>query len=292
MQLLVYIITFPIIWLFSILPFRVLYVISDGIFLLIYHIVKYRRKVVFENLSLSFPKKSNDELKRIEKKFYRHFVDIFIEMIKFFTISKKQLDKRYSYTNIDIFDDLYLQKKSVVILASHYANWEWIVGLSPYADFKKYAIFQKIENKHFNNAIKKSRERFGTILKTTYQTKKLIENNYKNNIPSIYGLASDQSPALHKAMHWQYFLGVYVPVHTGAEMLSKKYNMNVVYAATKKIKRGYYETSFHKMEIKNSNEQDFSLTDEYIKIIEKQIYEQPEYYFWTHKRFKHRKKNP
>lgn len=291
MQLLIYILVFPIIWLLSILPFRVLYFFSDIIFILVYRVVRYRRKVVYKNIKIVFPEKTKKEIKRIEKKFYHHFIDIFVEMIKFFTISRKELDKRYVYKNIEIFDDLHKEQKSVIILASHHANWEWIVGLNPSSKFNRYAVYQKIENKYVDNAIKKSRGRFGAILTLTYKTKQLVAYNYKNKIMSIYGLASDQAPSLRESTYWNYFFGMYVPIHTGAEVLLKKYDLNAVFASTKKIKRGYYETTFTKMDVEDLKNKKFALTNTYIKMLEEQIRQQPEYYFWTHRRFKHVNQN-
>lgn len=289
MQLFVYLLVFPIVWLLSILPFRILYVISDGLFLVVYHIVKYRKKVVYKNLSLAFPEKTEKEIKVIEKKFYHHLIDVFIEMIKFFTISKKELDKRYAYTNIDIFKNLYKEKKSVIILTSHHANWEWIVGIQPKVKFNRYGVYQKIENKYINNALKKSRSRFGGTLILTRETFPFIARNYKNKTLSIYGLASDQSPAVRKSTYWNYFFNKYVPIHTGAEAIVKKYDLNVVYASTKKIKRGYYETTFTKIDTNSLKNEKFAITNTYIKMLENQIRQQPEYYLWSHRRFKHMK---
>lgn len=292
MNLIVYILVYPLIWLLSILPFRVLYFISDCFYLLIYYIIGYRKKVVFNNLKLAFPKKEYKEIIEIQKKFYHHFVDVFIEMIKSFTVSKKEVYKRYKYPNIDFFTELYKDGKSVILLGPHYANWEWIMSVDSFVDYKGYAAFTKINNPYFNNKILKSREKFGTHL---IQTSKLIPEiiyNQKNNIQSMYGLLSDQSPQLKKTHYWRNFFGVKVPVHTGGEMLAKKYNLNIVYMRVKKVKRGYYETTFSLITKDASKYPDYKLTDIFIDNVEEQVRNQPEYYFWTHKRFKHKDKVP
>ena len=290
MNLLIYILIYPLIWLLSILPFRILYLLSDILYYLIYYIIGYRKKVVLSNLKLAFPEKTNQELIRIRQKFFRHFVDIFIEMIKSFTISKNELAKRCVYPNIDVLNDLYKDGKSIILVGSHYANWEWLFGLSSFTNYKCYTAYTKVSNTYFNNKILKSRSRFGFSLKQTGRIIAEIESNKKAKIQSIYGLISDQSPQLRKAIYWNHFLNVKVPLHTGAETLAKKHNLTVVMISTKKVKRGYYENSFRIITKEPNKFPDFELTDIFHKETEKLIRSQPEYYFWTHKRFKHKGK--
>lgn len=292
MNLLIYILVYPLIWVISILPFKVLYLISDFIYLILYYIIGYRKEVVLYNLTLTFPEKSKTELIQLRKKFYHHFVDVFIEMIKSFTVSKKEVYKHYKYTNIDFFTELYKDGKSVVLVGPHYANWEWIMSLDSFVDYKGYAAYTKVNNPYFNKKVLNSRAKFGTNL---IQTSKIISEmkfNKKNNIQSMYGLLSDQSPQLRKTFYWRTFFGVQVPVHTGAEMLAKKHDMNVVYMDVKKIKRGYYETTFSLITNEASKHPNYEITDLFIDKVEKQVRDQPEFYFWTHKRFKHKDKAP
>ena len=135
MNLLVYLLVYPLIWFISILPFRILYYISDFFYLLTYYVIGYRKKIVLSNLKLAFPEKKEQELLEIRKKFYKHFVDIFMEMIKTFTISKKELDKHYTYTNIELIKELKKDGKSVILISAHYANWEWIIGMNSYINY-------------------------------------------------------------------------------------------------------------------------------------------------------------
>ncbi len=290
MNLLVYILVYPLIWLLSILPFRILYFISDCVYLLIYYVIGYRKKVVLNNLKLSFPEKSNEEIVQISKKFYSHFVDVFIEMVKSFTVSKEEVYKRYKFTNIDFFTELYKDGKSIILTGPHYANWEWIMSLDSFVDYKGYAAYTKINNPYFNNKVLQSRAKFGTHLVETSKVISEILKNKKNNIQAMYGLLSDQSPQLKKTYYWSEFLGVKVPIHTGAEMLAKKYDMNMVYIETKKVKRGYYETTFSLITNDATKYPDYKLTDIFLEKVQKQIKAQPEFYFWTHKRFKHKDK--
>lgn len=292
MNLIVYILIYPIVWFISILPFRALYFISDFIYLIIYYIIGYRKKIVLDNLKIALPEKSEKELERLSKTFYHHFTDILIEMVKSFTISKKQLAEHCIYTNLDLLDELQKDGKSIILVASHYGNWEWLFGLSSFINYKCYTAYTSVSNKYFNRKVLKSRGRFGYTLKQTGRLIAEIDDNYINNVQSMYGLISDQSPILKKTIYWSHFLGIKVPVHTGAEILAKKYDLNLVFLETKKIKRGYYENTFRLITKEPTKFPDFELTDILHRKIEKQILNQPEYYFWTHNRFKHKDKAP
>lgn len=292
MNLVVYILVYPFIWILSILPFRVLYILSDILYYIIYYVIGYRSKVVKKNLKLAFPDKSDKELIQIKKDFYRHFVDIFLEMIKSFSISSKEINKRYTYKNVELINGLYSDNKSIILMGSHYANWEWVINLGIFMKHKGYGAYKKISNPYFNKMVLKSRERFGIHILPTTQIISEIEFNHKNNIQSLYGLLSDQSPQLRKSFYWREFLGVKAPVHTGAEMLAKKYNMNVVFMDVKKIKRGYYETTFSLITDDVSKMPNHEITDIFVDKVEEQIYRDPKYYFWTHNRFKHCDKLP
>jgi len=294
MQFLAFILVYPFIWLLSILPMRVLYLISDFFYVIIYHVFGYRKNVIYNNLKLAFPEKSDKELKLIRKKFYSHFVDIFVEMIKSFTISEKQLRKRYTFKNIEVIHKLEDQGKSIMIMGSHYANWEWIFILnrSLSRDSQGYAVYNKLENKYFEDKIKKSRGRFGTNLVITVEIIEKIKENRKHNIQSIYGLLSDQSPMMIKARYFSEFMGIKVPIQTGAEFLAKENDLPVVMLITKKIKRGYFETEFKLLAENPKDFKDYQITDLFTRELEKQIRAKPEHYFWSHKRFKHRDKVP
>jgi KDO2-lipid IV(A) lauroyltransferase len=290
MNFLIYLFVYPFIWLFSILPFKVLYFISDILFLILYYIVGYRKTVVLNNLKLAFPKKNNAELLKIRKQFYKHFVDVFIEILKTFTVSKEEIYKRYTFTNVDMLNELYKDGKSLILVGPHYANWEWIMSLDTFAKFKGYAVYSKINNNYFNQKVLNSRAKFGTHLIQTSHIISEIELNSKNNTQAAYGLLSDQSPQLNKTFYWSEFLNVKVPIHTGAEMLTKKYNMNMIFIDTKKIKRGHYSTTFSLINTEAKIYPDYELTDIFLRKVEEKIEAAPEYYLWTHKRFKHMNK--
>ena len=287
MQLLIFILVYPIIWILSILPLRVLYFISDGIYILLYYVIGYRKKVVRNNLKLSFPEKTDKERLEIEKKSFHHFLDVFMEVIKSFTISKEEISKRFEYKNIEILQDFYANNKSLIIMAGHYANWEWTVNVSNFVPYKGYGAFKVIKNKYFDRKIKASRMRFGAHFIPTKEFLNLMEKHKTEKELDIYGLLSDQSPKLNKTHYWSNFMGNRVPVHTGAEMLAKKYDYPVIYFRTERVKRGYYVANVEVISDNPRDFKDYELTEIFLKKLENQIRKNPEFYFWTHKRFKH-----
>ena len=292
MQLITYILIYPLLWIISILPFKLLYAVSDFLYLFIYRVFGYRTKTVKENLRLAFPEKSKEEIKRITKIFYQHLCDMIVESVKSMTISEEEMKKRYVFTNIEEIHKLEKLNKSIVLMCGHYASWEWIFILQRYINHKGYAVYKRLANKYFDRLVKRIRARYNSYLITTKETVPILTKSKIQGELTINGFISDQSPKVEKAHHWGDFMGVKVPIHTGAEMLAKKLDMAVVFFAVKKIKRGYYETTFKTLCIDPNEFKDYEITDMFIKLVEKQIKEAPEYYLWTHKRWKHRDKVP
>ena len=292
MQLLLYILFYPIIWLISILPFPVFYLVSDGVCFLTYRVIGYRKKTVRENLALALPHLSETERRNIEKKFYSHLCDMFLEMIKTLSISQKEIEKRFTFSNLDVYLELERKHKSVAVLCAHDASYEWVISMNYYIHHKGYGIYKKIANPYFDKLVKKIRSKFKAELITTKETIATIANNYTNGELSLYGFASDQSPKKNAAYHWTPFMGHEVPVHTGAEMLAKRFDMNVIFLRTKKIKRGYYEASFEVLSDDVKSVPNYEITDRFLQLVEQQILEAPEYYLWTHKRWKYRNTKP
>lgn len=289
MQLLAFVVIYPILWVTSLLPFRLLYGVSDGLYFILYRLVGYRKKTVSENLKLVFPEKSEAERKRIEKKFYHHFCDMILEAIKSMNIRKEDMKKRFKFTNIEIIKDFEKRNKSISLMCAHYGSWEWIFILQAYTSHKTFAIYKRLNNKYFDRMIRKIRARYDSYLITTKETAAVLTENKKKGLLTINGFAADQSPKKNKAYHWNKFMGIDVPVHTGAEMLSKKLDLSVVFFSVKRVKRGFYETTFKTLTEAPNNFEDYKITDQFIALVENQIYEAPEYYLWTHKRWKHRK---
>ncbi len=289
MRFIIYLLAYPFLWCISMLPFRLLYFFSDITYLIVYYLIGYRKKTVRENLALAFPNLSAGERLVIEKKSFRHLCDMFLEMIKTMTISKKEISKRFVFSNLEVYKKLEEQERSIAMMLAHYASYEWVISMNAYVGFSAFAIYKKIANPYFDKLVRNIRSKFKAYLITTKETVPTIIRNNKNNELSIYGFASDQSPKISSAFHWQKFMGIEVPVHTGAEMLSKKYNMNVVFLKVKKVKRGYYEASFEVLSDNIKEVPNYEITDKFLKLVEQQILEAPEYYLWTHKRWKHRR---
>ncbi|QLE02657.1 lipid A biosynthesis acyltransferase [Galbibacter sp. BG1] len=292
MQLLVYILVYPLLWFISILPFPIFYKVSDAVYLLVYYVIGYRKEMVLKNLKLCFPEKSEDELLAIRKKFYKHMCDLFFEMIKSLNISEKQLNERVKFHNLELLDKYARENKSVILLCGHYANYEWVLSLSRHIKHEGFGIYAPLSNKYFNRLVKKTRRQQKGELITKSETPKTMLRNYKNNVLSLYGFVNDQSPMVHQARYWREFFGITVPVHTAAETFAKKFDHAVVFFCAKKVKRGYYETTIVDITDSPKDYPDYKITDIYTEMLEKEIRKQPEYYLWTHNRFKHRNKVP
>lgn len=290
MQFLVYILAYPILWLISILPFRIFYLFSDFVYFIVYYIIRYRRKVVRDNLTLTLPHLSKEERKKIEKKFYSHMCDMFLETIKTMSISPEEMNRRFLVTNLDLVNEYAKKGKSVILVASHYASYEWLLTINPKLDFKGIAVYKKVANPYFDKLVRKIRSKYDTELVETRKAIPTMAQNQRNGVLSMYGLASDQSPKFDRIFHSMKFMGIEVPAHTGAEMLAKKYNLSVVFVKVEKVARGYYEATFVSIADNPKDYENFEITEKYLREVEKQIYKAPEYYFWTHKRWKHRVK--
>ncbi|MGP1993959.1 lysophospholipid acyltransferase family protein [Zobellia laminariae] len=291
MQLLVFILVYPLLWLISILPYRLFYGFSDFVFFWVYRVVGYRKDVVQQNLELVFPEKTEAEIKDIQKKFYHHMCDMFLEMVKTMHLSKEEVKKRYTVKNIEVIQEIE-KEKTILVVCSHYANWEWNVSMNNYISSKGYAVYQKISNTYFDRWIKNVRARWNTTLITKEETAKTVLVNYKNNVTGIFGMVSDQSPQWHRAHYWAEFMGVKVPVINGAESLARKMDLAVVFLKVSKVKRGYYNAEFIPITTAGSSTEKNEITDKFLRLAEQQIREQPEYYLWTHRRWKHRDKVP
>lgn len=292
MQLLLFIISYPILLIISILPFRILYILSDIVCFFVYRVIGYRKQVVRNNLALALPHLTEKERLVIEKKSYKHLCDMFLEMIKTMTISKNEMDKRFTYKNLDDYKSLEKEGKSIALMLAHYASYEWAVSVNSKATFKGYGIYKKVNNKYFDSLVRSIRSKFDAELISIDKTAEVIARNYSKNIKSTYGFASDQSPQLRTQNYWHPFMGIEVPVYVGGELLSKKYDMNMMFLKVSKVRRGFYEAEFELLSNDVKSVPNFELMDLFLQKVEQQILEAPEFYLWTHKRWKHSGKKP
>ena len=291
MQRLVYILAYPFLWLISILPYRLFYFFSDLMYFLVYHIVGYRKKVVHNNLTLVFPNKTEKEKKDIQKAFYRHMCDMLLETIKTLNISEEELKKRYALPNIDLLLELE-KERSILVLFPHYGNWEWSIIVNRYVKSKGFAIYQKIDNLYFDRLIKKIRGIWSTTPISQKETVITMARNHQKGIRGAYGIVSDQSPQAHLAQYWAEFMNIKVPVYNSPEILARKYDHAVVFAKVTKVKRGFYSTEFIPIAKEGSKTKENEITDQFLRLTEEEIIQNPALYLWTHRRWKHRDKVP
>ncbi|MBQ4821610.1 lysophospholipid acyltransferase family protein [Aquimarina sp. MMG016] len=290
MQLLVYRLVYPILWMISKLPWRLFYMFSTGVYILIYYIIGYRKKTVNENLTLVFPEKTPKEIKKIAKGSYKHMCDMFLEMIKSISITETEITKRFEITNMDKLKELEIKNKSVIIMMGHYNSYEWTNSIDIISKFRCVGIYKPVKNKYFDRLAHRIRGRFGARLIPSAKVFREMTKDHNKENPelSIYGLISDQSPKLNKAMFWTDFMGIKVPAVMGGEVLAKRLDMSIFYLHVEKVKRGYYQATLIPISEDSKNSEDYDITKQFIKLLEKQIRNKPENYLWSHKRWKHR----
>ncbi len=286
MQRLVYLLIFPILWLTSIMPLRLLYIKSDVLCFLTYHVFGYRKKVVFSNLELALPEKSEKERKLIAKKFYKHLCDIIFETIKQLTISEKEIRRRFNFQNPQLLQSLYEKDKSVLLLCGHYASWEWSGIMSRQFPHKGLAVYKKLDNPSFDSLVKRIRGRFGGTIVSNKKIVPLLYRLDKKNIKTLTLILADQTPKAGAYKHRDNFMGIDVPVFTGSEELAKRLGFATMYLQVEKVKRGYYSATVELL-AENPNEvPDYRITRAFLDRIEAQIHKAPEFYLWSHKRWK------
>lgn len=271
--------------LLSYLPLSVLYLISDFLFLILYHIVKYRRKVVFDNLKNSFPNRSNIELRLIEKEFYYYLADLIVETIKLVTASEHDILKRFTINNLDLVRKFEEQNQSYLMAASHYGNWEWNTLISPLA-FKAQTliIYKELTNKSFDTFLKNVREKSGVKMVTMRSSFRAIIK-HKNELTNTV-FAADQTPAHLEAQILIDFLNQKTLVFYGLEKTARATNYPVIFCDLKRVKRGYYAADFKLVTENPSLEPENAITKKYFSLLEDRINDEPAYWLWSHKRWK------
>ena len=277
----------PIIFLFSHLPFSVLYFFSRNfLYPLLYFVVKYRKKVVSNNLRNSFPEKSNAELDKIESDFYKYLADMFVETIKSFTISEKELLERIKLENTDILLPFFEQNRSVVLTLGHIGNYELIAKAMPF--YLKHLVlipYHKMSNDFFNNLFYESRISTGAVFFPTFDTFAFLKKDYGK--PFVLALANDQSAPPTKSF-WAKFLNQDTTFFVGTEKIAKQLNLPVVFAHVTVPQKGHYTMTFELItEEPKAQDEGFIMT-KHAEMLEQDIINDPKYWLWTHKRWKHK----
>lgn len=275
--------------LISYIPFRALYVLSDGLYYILYYIIRYRRKIVRKNLTESFPTLKGKEILQVEKKFYRYFTDQVLESCKMATISPEEMKKHMKFTNIEAANAVFKEGKSIALYMGHYGNWEWISSIPLWVaeGVTSVQIYHKLRNDNTNRLILNMRERLGAISVEMRKTARYITEITNTNQVSVIGFIADQSPKKKEVRYFLPFLHHRTPILVGTEKIVKHYGFEAWFLDMKRVKRGYYEAELIRMHEEPVSLPDFELTEIYFRMLEKMIQERPELYLWTHNRFKH-----
>ena len=286
MNLLIYIVSLPLIYFIAILPFRLLYVFSDVLSFVLYRIIGYRKKVVRDNLIRTGFGENETQRLAIEKAVYKHFCDLYLETFKSLVLSKRQIQRRFIVKNSSLLQNYALQGKSVIMMCGHYASYEWLLSMGYYSDHTAYGIYAPLANRYFDRLVIRARKRYGAYLIPRRETVTTIKKHTENNHLGLYGFASDQSPQVRKKTYFRTFFGTEVPVFTGAERIAKEHDIPVLMAKVRRVKRGFYQTEITVLANEPKKTAENHITDKFTEELESLIKEDPRYYLWTHNRFK------
>lgn len=275
--------------LLSYIPFGVLYFLSDGLFCLLYYVIRYRRRIVRKNLTESFPEKSERDILQLEKKFYHFFTDQVLESCKMASISPEEIKRRMTFKNMEKVNAVLREGKSIALYMGHYGNWEWVSSFPLWLEENALAvqIYHKLSNENMDRLILHNRGRMGAISVEMRKTARYITEMAMKNKVGIVGFIADQSPKKKESRHFLHFLNHEAPVLTGTEKMIKHYGFEAWFLDMKRVKRGYYEAELIQINDHPQAVSDFELTAVYFRMLEQMIRNCPELYLWTHNRFKH-----
>jgi KDO2-lipid IV(A) lauroyltransferase len=273
------------------LPLRLLYLLSDILYLLMYRVVGYRLKVTRRNMRASFPEKTTRELRRMERDFYHHFADYFVETIKLAHVSEKEIQRRACMKNPQLIDEL-MHKEGhtcILVMLGHYGNWEWFTaGNSFFVEARMYPIYRPLNNKAFDRLFVYLRARFGSTGIRQHETLRDLVRLKREKTPALAVLLADQTPGRADLNYWTSFLKQNSAILTGPERIARKLNLPVVYADVRKPKRGYYSVEFKLLTATPQEMPSYDLTERYARLMEQTILRNPAYWLWTHRRWKYK----
>jgi len=281
-----YHIIYGLFYFLSLLPWRICYIISDGIAFILQNVVQYRKEVINKNLSIAFPNKSILERQKIATQFYKNFMDSFIETIKLISISDAEFQKRFT-SNVEVLNNLYSSGQSVQVVAGHFFNWEFANwGAAKYGKYPFIGVYMPLTNPHFNKLVLKMRERYGSIMIPATQFKTQF-HKYSTQGHYAMALAADQNPGNPLSAYWISFFGKLTPFVKGPEKGAKLNNTAQVFAYFHSTKRGHYHLEYEVMTTSPNYFKDGQLTALYVRILEEKIKQNPANYLWSHKRWKY-----
>jgi len=270
----------------SYLPYFIIYGVSNFLCFVLKNIIGYRKELIYNNIQKSFPEKTPKEVNEILGKFYSHFTDIIIESFKGFTISKKNIQKRFIPNNQDLINQF--KDKNIILIGGHYNNWELCAQAIPIDfDHEIYAIYKPLSNKFFDEKMRKSRGRFGLKLIAMKNAKRQFQEKSTFNKAIIFG--SDQSPSNPNKSYWLNFLNQETGFLFGAEKYAREFNWPVIYGTINKNKRGFYSVDYTLISDKPTKTKVGEITSKFAQLLQKDIQNAPEYWLWSHNRWKHKK---
>lgn len=287
MKFLAYIFSYCFVWLLHLLPERILYLLSDVLYFLMYHVVGYRKKVVFENLEKSFPEYEKSKIRRIAKKFFHHLSDLMLESaVSHFYSESKALEK-ITYKNPQLLNELFGKGKQVMAVLGHYGNWEYLSSLALAIDYPVVAIYKPLHNKYFDRMVQKNRKTFGVIPVPMEKIARKLIGFHKSKKPVLTLFLGDQRPQYHQIHYWTKFMGQHTPMFLGTEKLARKLDAAVVFLKIRKLKRGRYEMEAELICESPDSLKPYDITNRHVAILENLIREEPAYWLWSHRRWKH-----
>jgi Kdo2-lipid IVA lauroyltransferase/acyltransferase len=276
-------------WIITLLPLSVLYLFSYPVYFFIYYFPSYRREIVATNLRNAFPDKSKRELIKIEKRFYMHLGDLFIETFKLTHMGPEEIRKRFVVENPELLEKLFSEKRDIIAVLGHYNNWEWLAALPYYTQYKTVSIYKPLKNKYFDTFINNLRTKHGMVLTPMSNIIREIIKDRSQNINTISAFISDQTPIKGEIKYWTNFLNQDTPVYLGTEKVASKYDMAVVFFNIKKVKRGHYSLAIELMFDHTAGLPEYTVTEAHVRKLEEIIARNPEYWIWSHRRWKHKR---
>ncbi len=289
MKRIAYFFLYGLLWLITRLPMRFLYLLSDFFYLLVWYVIPYRKKLVLSNMKRSFPAKDERTIRQTARNFYRHLCDSFIEGLVTIFLSDEEIDRRFSYRNPGVCEELFKKGKSIALIMGHYGNWEWSANMPVHIPHKVLAIYKPLHNPYIDRMVRKNREKFGLETVPMEKIFRTLHDYQQAGERTLTMFLADQRPRWAQIQHWITFLNQDTPVILGPEKISEKLGLSVVYYRVNKVKRGHYQAEFIPMVEDPSNTRTFEITENFYRLLEEDIRKHPEYWLWTHKRWKHDK---
>lgn len=285
-------IVYALLWLMSLLPFWLLYIISDFNYIILAYVIRYRKKVIDTNLKNSFPDKTEKERAVIRRDFYHHICDYAIETFKVLNMSEKTIMKRCVVKNPELLDKYYDSGESVLSIMGHYCNWEWLSGYPLWDNRVSFLpIYKPLHNKVMDKLFFNIRSHFGAIPIPKKAVLRSMVTNIRDKNVIMMGFVGDQTPTKKNIQYWTNFLNQDTPVFMGVEKIARKFDIPVFYIKINKVKRGYYVIELELVCESPKETEPYEITEKHTRILEKEIMANPAYWLWSHKRWKHNRIN-